>query len=202
MGILLRGRRVGESELRVDPREDGSTFISHSARVSLPDLGMADLASHSLFILDTRSRLQTLHFRVLIDDRPVAVVRGRVVNGILRATIRVGETDTTLQDIPLPDNGVVGADLAPFLPMQNLAVGQTWTMSLFSPLTLRFERARVRVERREPLAWNGRTVNAFVATMTAAGAPRFTAWFDEHGTPLKMNGPFGITLVREEIKTP
>lgn len=152
---------------------------------------------------DTESRVEMvegklLGFRTSIslgDLHDAILVHGTVEEQRLKLTVRAGDfvypTSTDLYS-----EAMMGDALAPRARLSNLRVGQMWTEPIYNPLHPPYNPLQIlqaRVDRREPIFWNGQTVNAAVVMYRndpgAEGSvtpSRARAWVAEDGTVLKQ----------------
>jgi len=196
MSILLRTVPVGTSEMALLPREDGSYSLYNRTRAQLTVLHhRVQVLAEAFILIDSRHSLKALKFTF---HSPVFVVEaeGEVVGGELRLSITDG-TETFEMTLPYPAHELVMSDLSPLAGISRLWPGQEWQIQIFNPLTMSFERAKVKVEGKEEIAWQGEMVPAWLLDITYQDQ-RLSAWISEDGKILREETAYGVILVREE----
>ncbi len=209
------------------PLSQGSSEIR--SRVHLDYLPLADLVPEWLarlfrvpefknlrFSMDTSSTLmidplgRLVRFHSSLQMRPFAEVvqmEGTVEGNDLLFAIRCGEFsyETTT---PLPSDALLGDALSPQTRLPHLRVGQKWTVPTVSPLgqwNHTLEVLHAKVEGREPIVWDGKTVEAYVVVFwpdvtagTTEQQPRGKLWVlpDPDGRVIQQEAAFFHSRMR------
>jgi len=92
---------------------------------------------------------------------------------------------------------LVMTDLSPLVGISRLWPGQEWRTQIFNPLTMSFEQAKVKVEGKEEIVWQGEVVPAWVLDINYQNQ-RLSVWISEDGELLREETAYGVILVREE----
>lgn len=151
---------------------------------------------------DTDSRVELVEgklrgFRTTItlgDFQDAIRVHGTVEDQQLKLAMHAGDfTYNTSTDLY---SGAIGDALSPRARLSKLRVGQTWTEPVYNPLhppNKPLQIMQAKVERREPIGWNGQIVNAAVVSYQndsgaegGASPARARAWVADDGTVLKQ----------------
>jgi len=196
MNILLRTVPVGTSETALLPREDGSYSLYNRTRAQLAILRhRVQVLAEAFILIDSKHSLKALKFTF---HSPVFVVEaeGEVVGGELHLTITDG-TETFESALPYPPHELVMSDISPLVGISRLWPGQEWQMQIFNPLTMSFDRAKVKVQGKEEIAWQGEMVLAWLLDINYQDQ-RLSAWISEDGKLLREETAYGVILVREE----
>ena len=142
----------------------------------------------------------------LAGIKDAVTVRGTVIDGNKLRLIAQSADVTRETDMSLANNSLVGDGLSPqgFLP--NLYQGQTWTVctySLFHPTTNPTEIIEARVEKHEPIIWNGESVQTWVVVYRGdvgagmASEPRAKVWVLDGGSRSDIREKDGLVLQQE-----
>jgi len=213
--MLLNDRALGWATNTTRRRRDGVTDMDsrvHFDRLPLAEVAPPWLRSLTLPIqeaaslgLDAESKMEIDPLGHLIGFRS-AVHLGEVQNIItLRGTtdadrlwlhIRSGDF-VSESSFVLPPGAMVGDGLAPQDRLPNLRVGQTWIEPMYNPLrppNRPIEILYAKVEREEPIVWDGRAVRVcLVAYRSDPGGgidtgqpPQGRAWVRADGLVLKQ----------------
>lgn len=148
----------------------------------------------SLFTIDPLGRL--VSFRTGIGGRGLSeavTVEGLVREKVLEVTIRSGELTRT-QEVSLAQDALVVNALAPHERLPGLALGQKWSVPVFSPFhppTQPMELLYARVERQEPFPYHGQIVPAHIVVYRSDPRARTDnvrgrTWVDEDGIVLQQ----------------
>ncbi len=196
MKILLRTVPVGTSETALLPRADGSYSLYNRTQAQLSILRhRVEVLAEAFILIDSKHSLKALKFTF---HSPVFVVEaeGEVVGEELRLTITDG-TETFESALPYPAHELVMTDLSPLVGISRLWPGQEWGTQIFNPLTMSFEQAKVKVEGKEEIVWQGEVVPAWVLDINYQNQ-RLSVWISEDGELLREETAYGVILVREE----
>jgi hypothetical protein len=136
-------------------------------------------------------------------------VRGKADEGRLHLTVSYGEFSQQL-DFPLPRHSLFGETSSPQPKLPGLKEGQKWTVQVYSPFanpSQPVEILEARVEKMEPIAWNGSMYDTWVVVYRSEpgkGAsrtqtPRGMLWVRPDGTVLRQEATLldtKITFIR------
>ena len=213
--MLLNDRRLGWATNTTRRRPDGVTDMDslvHFQRLPLAEVAPPWLRSLTLPIqeaaslgLDAESNMEIDPLGHLIgfqsavhlgDVQNVMTIRGTTEAEQLLLHIRSGEF-VQESSITLPPGAMVGDGLAPQDRLPNLRVGQTWIEPMYNPLrppNQPIEVLYAKVERQEPLVWDGRAVRTCVVAyrsdpgggIDTGQPPQGRAWVRTDGVVLKQ----------------
>jgi len=121
---------------------------------------------------DTDSRIETsegrlLGFRTSIsfgEIQDAILVHGTAENEQLKLNVRAGDFHYPTS-VQLSNDTLVGDSFSPRTRLNNLRVGQTWTEPVYNPLrppNSPLDILQARVEREEPIAWQGQIIRTSV----------------------------------------
>ncbi len=188
--------RVYIGELPLDEIAPG--LLGFLVRPLLDQIGSHDLDARSRLEVDPLGRLVGFESKIrLAKLRDAIKMQGRIEGAQLKLHVQSGEWLYKTERY-LPSNALVGDALSPQARLPELRVGQTWTMPVynaFRPYNSPIEILQARVERNEPLVWNGRSISAQVvvyradsgSALVAAREARGKLWVDpDEGTVLKQ----------------
>lgn len=161
---------------------------------------------HNTLVYDPLNRV--CRFETAVAFAPgleLIKLRGRADEGRLHIDVRYGQS---LHEVEtnLPSGMLFGESMSPQPSLPGLRLGQTWTVKVYSPFanpTNPTELLHAAVEGREPMAWNGRIVDAWIVVYRAdpgntsgrGGAVRGKLWVRSDGTVLKQQATlFGSKL--------
>lgn len=116
-------------------------------------------------------------------------IEGKVRDGVMEvATRAISPILNRRMKFPYESKGVVYDSLRPLDRLPGLQVGQRWDAKVVNPLTGAVETARVAVEKRTLIDWNGEAVSAFEVVQTA-GPIKARTWAALDGTILRQQVP-------------
>ncbi|OJW14394.1 MAG: hypothetical protein BGO49_28725 [Planctomycetales bacterium 71-10] len=119
-------------------------------------------------------------------------VEGRVADGVLEVSSRgIASLLNRRMKFPYEPKGVVYDSLRPLDRLPGLQVGQRWDVQVVNPLSGTVETARVVVEKRTLIDWNGEAVSAFEVVQTA-GPIRARTWVALDGVILRQQVPMPV----------
>lgn len=159
--------------------------------------GKIEMDVKSTLTIDALGRLVRFDSRVELESLQKMVhLLGTVNGGRMHMELRSGEFSYS-NDITLPQHALLSDSLSPQMRLPNLALGQTWTVPIVSPLRPvgnMMEILHAVVERKEPLYWNGEIQNAWVVvyredpglSLGENSNKRGTAWVLEDGTVIRQ----------------
>lgn len=103
------------------------------------------------------------------------------------------------RQFPYEPRSVVADSLRPLDRLPGLHVGQRWDMKIVNPLSGNVETARMVVERRGLIDWNGEAVSAFEVVQTA-GPIKSKTWVRLDGVILRQQVPLPfVEMVLERL---
>lgn len=119
-------------------------------------------------------------------------VEGKVADGVMEVTSRgISSLLNRRMKFPYESKGVVYDSLRPLDRLPGLQVGQRWDVQVVNPLSGTVETARVAVEKRTLIDWNGEAVSAFEVVQTAGGIKAKT-WVALDGVILRQQVPMPV----------
>lgn len=127
-------------------------------------------------------------------------VEGKVGDGVLEVTSRgvISMLDRTMK-FPYQSKGVVYDSLRPLDRLPGLQVGQRWDVQVVNPLSGEVETARVVVEKRGLIDWNGDPVQAFEVLQTSRVVKART-WVGLDGVILRQQVPLPmVEMILERL---
>ena len=126
-----------------------------------------EMDAYSKLIIDTLGHLTSFHSILRVPGIADSInISGRVQGSLLRIEVQSNE----IAPIYLPPDALVADELSPQSRLENLHVGQEWTVPVFSPLRPPLNPVDIlqaRVESRDVLMWDGETVSVFVVVYRA-----------------------------------
>lgn len=135
------------------------------------------------------SRVQVIPFAEAIE------LKGTVEGRQIQLVVRTGGTSFT-SEAYLPCDALLCDAFSPQTQLPGLRIGQTWTVPVFSPLTLGkspLEIVHATVESMQPILWNGEMRDCWLVVYRSdtRGAPggqasRGILWVSRDGTVLKQ----------------
>lgn len=164
------------------------------ARVELAIDGRYDVSSKG----DLRSFDVEVSAAGLRDK--LMTVKGKVADGVMEVVSR-GETALLNRRLKFPyePKGVVHDSLRPLDRLPGLQVGQRWDVRIVNPLSGSVETARVAVEKRDVIGWNGEAVSVFEVVQTA-GPIKARTWVGLDGVILRQQVPLPmVDMVLERL---
>lgn len=193
MDILLKGSKAGYAVTRVrklDGRYEVNerivlivTLMGSTRKILSSTRAQVDDEFHVTgFTFSLSSEL--IHFRV----------SGRIEGEELFITMGE-EGKEEVKRIRLQGKPMINAGVTHYFRSRELAVGNTFSLPLFDPISMTANPAIIKVVGKEDITINGETYNAFRLEMDVLGRP-LTFWLDEEGNSLKEEGFMGFTLVR------
>lgn len=203
MGIYLPGQdeKAGYTETVFYYDEGRKYRISNVTRVQVPAPGA--LARLAAFGLETHVTVDSGYslerFSVLLSS-PVmeADCTGEVREGELVVRARILGGEEHVRRFPLPPGGMVASGISPLLALPPLRVGLKWSVGVINPLTFEPTEVEMEVLRREPLEWEGETLDTHVVAIRS-GLVTARAWVAANGEVLKETTLFGLTLIKERV---
>jgi len=193
MEIYLKGSKVGYSMTQTDPLRD-DYLVWEEVVLNLNLVGQASaMRTQIRSLLDGDFRLK--RFTLRVESGAVRFqMSGRM--GDHHMQIETGEgADQRTHVIELPEAPVTGAAMSMFFRGRPLKVGDSFTFSLFDPMTLAQRTITVSVVRKETIDINRVTYPAF-RLETEMWGHKVVFWVNESGEVLKEEGFMGLTLVR------
>ncbi len=169
--------------------------------------GSIDLDARSRVEIDPLGRLTGFDSHVRLATLKDAVrVQGRVDGSQLKLSLQWGES-LYRTERTLPPDALVGDELSPLAQLPGLKLGQAWTMPVYSPLRPgrdTMEILHAKVERHEPLIWNGKSVDTLLvvyrpdpgATLLASPEPRSRLWVASNGFVLQQE----VTVLNSRLQ--
>lgn len=130
-------------------------------------------------------------------------VQGKVNDGVMDVQSRgIASMMNIHRKFPYEPRSVVSDSLRPLDRLPGLHVGQRWDMKIINPLSGAVETARVVVERRTFIDWNGEAVSAFEVVQTA-GPIKAKTWVRLDGVILRQQVPLPfVEMVLERLPDP
>ena len=126
-----------------------------------------EMDAYSKLIIDTLGHLTSFHSILRVPGIADSInISGRVQGSLLRIEVQANE----IAPIYLPPDALVADELSPQSRLENLHLGQEWTVPVFSPLRPPLNPVDIlqaRVESRDVLMWDGETVGVFVVVYRA-----------------------------------
>ncbi|MEK7482875.1 MAG: hypothetical protein AABZ60_00940 [Planctomycetota bacterium] len=214
--IYFGNQRIGEIQTLAKRNADGTYQVSNQTNVNMetpiPQEGLAKNVQKMLnFIglpglqfklksqvdIDQNFQLKQLSFS--LDSNSLNTqISGAVKDDILKIDIQQSEALHHL-DIPYQSTETIPHGLLPFERMENLKIGKHWKMRYINPITKNTELFDARVVDTEQLVIEDKIYDAFVVKMQQ-GFLSIKTWVAHDGTVLKVQLPFGLEIIREEIK--
>jgi hypothetical protein len=132
------------------------------------------------------------------DD--LLTIDGKVSDGVLEVSSRgAASLLNRRMKFPYESKGMVYDSLRPLDRLPGLQVGQRWDAKVVNPLTGAVETARVTVEKRTFIDWNGEAVSAFEVVQTA-GPIKARTWVALDGVILRQQVPIPmVDMVLERL---
>lgn len=155
----------------------------------------------SNLMIDPLGRLSRFNSSVRLEDfRDVIHMEGILESGDLKLTVRSGEF-TYETTAPISSDALLGDSLSPQTRLPGLRQGQTWTVPTFSPLgrfSSPLEILHATVEGLEPVAWGGKTVDAWLVVFRGDPGVGLGAGKKPRGKLWVLPGPHG-TVVKQQV---
>ena len=142
-----------------------------------------------------RGALERLRFEASLskNTEPFLVADANPVSDKIVMRIRAGGV-TVHREAPIePERGALVSDFL-MASFPNPALGKEWRLRAFNPITLRLERVRAWVRRREALT--GGPLSRSFLVQVGQGAQRTLIWVDAKGRVLQQKA-LGLTFVTE-----
>jgi len=205
MGIYIREgsglKRVGYTQTVFLYHDDGRYSIHNTTRMRVPVAGLlpkpAACDIDTSILIGKNHGLERLTMR--LDSGVLrAKCRGIAVKGKLVLKTQIDGAER-VQEVPLPQGGMVTQSLSPLLALPPLKVNQRWSMTIVDPLTFQASEVEVEVLRREPLEWEGETRDTHVVAIRY-GDLSTLGWVSRDGEVLKEQLPI-LTLIKERVPT-
>jgi hypothetical protein len=193
-GIYYRGDKIGFSVGQTRPTADGYE-MREDGRLQMTLLGStASVRLSSRAEVDRGFGLRRFSFSLDPGTGPTEVT-GSLAGRRLALTVRTpsGERSETRE---LPEPPALALNLPRALAARGLSAGQSLTVSVFDPATLRNAPLQLYVRRRELVSAAGRPVPAFLVEQTFAGV-RTRSWITDVGEVVREESPMGLMVVRE-----
>jgi hypothetical protein len=192
-GMAELSSRVYLAEL---PLEELTAGIGALLRPFLDELADWDLDKKTRLTIDPLGGLVGFDSQIRLGKIDDAIkIRGQIEGGILKLTVRTGDSPIRL-DVDLPPRALLGDDLSPQTRLPGLRVGQSWTVPMYSPFqppNKPLEILQATVERQDSLRWGGHTQACKVivyrsdsGSSTAARDARARAWVADDGRVLRQ----------------
>lgn len=127
-------------------------------------------------------------------------VEGKVDDGVMEVVARgAASLLNRRMRFPYESKGVVYDSLRPLDRLPGLQVGQRWDARVVNPLTGAVDSARVSVEKRTLIDWNGEAVSAF-EVVQSAGPLKARTWVALDGVILRQQVPIPmVEMVLERL---
>lgn len=200
MAIYFRDARIGRVETQVHRTRDGGIELCSNTTLSLAELGPPLLAAvgkvRTGLIIQSGRDGGLRRFDFYVHEPLDVCVRGATEGGRLRLTTQFedGQASETLVDYD--PRMILANAFSPFLGLHNLRVGKQWRFASLDPLTRQMKVVTVTVTGRETLDLGGEQTDAFVLT-SEYGSLQVRSWVAPDGVVLRMETPYGFSLVRE-----
>jgi len=221
--ISLRERTIGWAANRLVRRKEGmaelsscvylgelpldelTTGIGALLRPLVDELSNWDLDKKTKLTIDPLGGLVGFDSRIRLGEIDNAIkVQGRLEGGVLKLTVRTGDTSFHL-DVSLPPRALLGDELSPQARLPGLRVGQSWTVQMYSPFrppNKPIDIMQAVVERQDTLRWGGQTQACKVivyrsdsGSSTASRDTRARAWVADDGRVLRQE----VALLRTHL---
>ena len=193
-GIYYRGDKIGFSVGQTTPTASGYE-MREDGRLQMTLLGSStSLRLTSRASVDRAFALRSFSFALDAGTGPTEVL-GTLEGQSLELIIRTpsGERRETRQ---LQEPPALSLNLPRVLAARGLQPGQTLTVSVFDPATLRNAPMTLEVKAREVVEAAGRPVPAFRVEMQLAGITT-RSWITDVGDVVREESPMGLMVVRE-----
>jgi len=193
-GIYYRGDKIGFSVGQTTPR-DGGYEIREDARLMMNLVGAETAVKMtSRALVDRAFQLESFSFALDPGTGPTEV-EGRLDGKRLELRVRTtrGERRETRE---LAEPPALALNLPRTLAARGLEPGQTHTVTVFDPATLRNTTMTVEVQARELVRAAGRQVPAFRVEGRFAGVTT-RSWITDTGEVVREESPMGLQVVRE-----
>lgn len=196
MGLFYpAGTQVGHVNLRNTPGQRqgrAGLAIFMRAKLHAEDLPWpSNLSLEGEAWIDEERGLDTFRFQLDSADM-TGSIEGQVAEGMLRASITVGE-ETYPLEFPVHQRLLLGYGGVLNAPV--LAPGEETTAQVFDPTTFTVKKARILCTGRENLQLAGETINALMMTSTIGGKST-QSWVSTDGQVLRAELPLGLVLER------
>ncbi|MDG3002645.1 hypothetical protein [Paludisphaera mucosa] len=147
--------------------------------------------------VDPRGDLQRFDMKVkgADADDDLFKVEGRLHDGVMEVSSRgIASVLNRKLKFPYESRSVVYDAMRPLDRLPGLHVGQRWEMQIVNPLSGTVEKARVVVEKRTLIDWNGDSVQAFEVVQRMGGMGGITArtWVRLDGVILRQQVPLPV----------
>lgn len=194
-GVYMKGQKVGYGHTRITPAGDGYHVSDRSfLRLSVLDhVESIRAVTQATTSADFALRTFDLTLDSGIGD---FTVHGTVENDSLLLRISSGG-DTTEQHVALAEPLYLPESARAHLRAGGLAVGRSVTVRAFDPTAMEHQPLLLEVVAREPIALDGRSVDAWKVRERFRGMET-TAWLDDEGRTLREEGPLGTVVQRED----
>jgi hypothetical protein len=160
-------------------------------RQTVEPIDSLQMDAFSKLIIDTLGHLTSFQSVLRVPGMQDSIsISGHVQGSLLKIEVQ----STEIPPIYLPPDALVADELSPQSRLENLHLGQEWTVPVFSPLRPPLNPVDIlqaRVESRDVLMWEGETVSVFVVVYrsdsgSAMRDPRSKLWVRDDGTVLKQ----------------
>ncbi len=196
-GIYYRGDKIGFSVGQTTPTASGYE-MREDGRLQMTLLGSTtSVRVSSRAELDRAFALRRFSFSLDPGTGPTEV-SGSLDGSRLSLTVRTpsGERSETRE---LPEPPALALNLPRVLAARGLSAGQSLTVSVFDPATLRNAPLQLQVRGRELVRVSGRPVPAFLVEETFAGV-HTRSWVTDVGEVVREESPMGLMVVRESAE--
>ncbi len=193
-GIYYRGEKIGFSVSQTTPAGSGYE-MREDGRLQMSLLGSsAAVRLSSRALVDRAFGLRQFSFSLDPGTGPTEVT-GALDGTRLQLTVRTpsGERSETRE---LAETPVLSQNLPRSLAARGLSPGQTLTVSVFDPATLRNAPMTLAVRGREIVRAGGQLVPAFLVEGSFAGV-RTRSWITDVGDVVREESAMGLLVARE-----
>jgi len=165
----------------------------HRAKVPLDAVGT--------LIFDPLGRLSRFESAIQFQPKVDALkVRGTIDDATLSLTVKAGDF-TYDKELPLPGSAMLSDALSPQSQLPGLREGQSWTVKVYSPLlppNSPLEIVQARVEGKEPMHWEGKTIYAWLVVYRDDSGAASSRPKDSRGRLWVR--PEDGTVIKQEVK--
>jgi len=194
MGLYMNDRKLGYTHQRLSPEHDGYRFEEESL-LHLEVLGHLETVS-AVAWGRTGSDFALQSFAMSLHSGVGSLeVEGSLQNHEMRLSMQTGG-DASSTNVPMPGPVYLPGNARLYVAHTGLQQGREISVKVFDPSSLDSHDLRVTVAGREPLAVDGRTIDAWRIREEYHGV-RSDVWLDPSGRAIREAGPMGLTAVRE-----
>lgn len=196
MGIYFLNKRTGELVTSIEQEPGGWLSVKTKANVT-SEAAFSGLLSFRLLsemLFDERYQLSSVDVQLRGAGMRVSI-QGLVQNSVLDLRIKTNGK-TIRKSITVDPEALIADSLFPFAGAPDLRVGAEWRTTMINPLTMEFDRAKVRVVEETEEAMDGKAETVYVLETEYAGQ-KVRSWVTASGVLIRQESPLGIKMVRE-----